>query len=61
MKILGLGMYSEKHLLFFVSFGFFFFFRVSYFEFQKKSSYFQNLEGMGQKNKLLKDKILSVY
>lgn len=26
-----------------------FFFRVSYFEFQKKSSYFQNLEGMGQK------------
>lgn len=54
-------MYSEKHLLFFVSFGFFFFFRVSYFEFQKKSSYFQNLEGMGQKNKLLKDKILSVY
>lgn len=48
MKILGLGMYSEKQLLFFVSFGFFFF-RVSYFEFQKKSSYFQNLEGMGQK------------
>ena len=52
------GSYFEAYLLLFVSFGLFLEY-MNYFELQNKSSCFQNLEGVEQKRKWLKNKVLS--
>ena len=53
-----IGSYFETYLWLFVSFGLFLEY-MDYFELQNESSYFQNLEGMEQYRKWLKDKVLS--